>query len=92
VQEGHLRRVEQDHGADGSAQKAGKAHGQGEAHVLADVVAVCGDGGKLAGPQGDGVVALAWTGSIFMLSMAGKSRKEPPPATALSTPARTQPR
>src|SRR5580692_9255357 len=34
------------------------------------------------------LVALAWTGNIFMLSMAGKRRKEPPPATALSTPAR----
>ena len=34
------------------------------------------------------LVALACTGSIFMLNMAGKERNEPPPATAFSTPAR----
>src|ERR1700722_730609 len=33
-------------------------------------------------------VALACTGSIFMLSMAGKDRNDPPPATAFKTPAR----
>src|SRR3954463_2957761 len=33
-------------------------------------------------------VALAWTGRIPVPSRAGKDRKEPPPATALSTPAR----
>src|ERR1035437_1829676 len=34
------------------------------------------------------LVALAWTGSIPVPSMAGKDKNEPPPATALSTPAR----
>ena len=34
------------------------------------------------------LVALACTGSIFMLSMAGNRRKDPPPATAFNTPAR----
>jgi len=34
------------------------------------------------------LVALAWMGETPMLIMAGKDRKEPPPATAFSRPAR----
>ena len=50
-----LRRTEQNQGSGGAAQQAGQAHGEGEAAVFADVVAIGVDRGDLAGPEGDGI-------------------------------------
>jgi len=75
VQKGHLRRVEQDHGAGGAAKQAGQAHGDGEAQILADVIAVCGDGGELARPQGDRVGGVGLDGQDFHAEQGGKKQK-----------------
>jgi len=60
--EGRLRGIEQDDGSNGSADEAGKRHGHEQPGVLADVFAVGGDGGDLAGPEGDGVGGVGLDG------------------------------
>ncbi len=75
VEKGHLRRVEQDHGAGGAAEQACQAHGQGEARVLADVVAIGGDGGELAGPQGYRVGGVGLNGKHLHAQHGGKEQE-----------------
>ena len=50
-----LRGTEQNQRSGGAAQQAGQTHGQREAAIFADVLAIGVDRGDLAGPEGDGI-------------------------------------
>ena len=74
-----MRGVEQNDGARGSAQQAGYAQGDGDAKILANVVAVGGDGGKLARPQGDGVGGVGLNGQHLHAEHGGEQQKRASP-------------
>ncbi len=56
-------------------RRPGQSHGNGEAHVLADVFAVGGDGGELAGPEGDGVGGVGLDGQHLHAQHGGKEQE-----------------
>src|SRR6185503_13223583 len=62
MEECSLRGVEEDESTEGSADEAGEGHGDGDAEVAADVVAIGSDGGELAGPESDGVGGIGLDG------------------------------
>ena len=55
MQKHALRRVQQEGGSGGTADQTGQRHGPGQVQVFADVFAIGGNGGELAGPQSHGV-------------------------------------
>ncbi len=64
------------------------AHRPGQPQIPAQISRYAATEVSWPGHRATVLVALAWTGSIFMPSMAGNTRNDPPPATAFSMPPR----